>query len=100
MAITYTWTIAELERNTADGGVTVAHWRCEGVDGETTASSYGTTSWTPDASASDFIAFDSLTQDAVLAWVWNTVVKADVETAIADKINAELNPTTTSGLPW
>jgi len=100
MAITYTWTIAELERNTADGGVTVAHWRCEGVDGETTASSYGTTSWTPDASASDFIAFDSLTQDAVLAWVWNTVVKADVETAIADKINAELNPTTTAGLPW
>ena len=100
MAITYTWTIANLERNTADGGVTVAHWRCEGVDGETTASSYGTTSWTPDASASDFIAFDSLTQDAVLAWVWNTVVKADVETAIADKINAELNPTTTAGLPW
>jgi hypothetical protein len=27
-------------------------------------------------------------------------VKADVETAIADKINAELNPTTTAGLPW
>jgi hypothetical protein len=100
MAVTYTWTIAELERNTADGGVTVAHWRCEGVDGEATAGSYGTTSWTPDASASDFIAFDSLTQDAVLAWVWNTVVKADVETAIADKINAELNPTTTAGLPW
>jgi hypothetical protein len=100
MAITYTWTIAELERNTADGGVTVAHWRCEGVDGEATASSYGTTSWTPDASASDFIAFDSLTQDAVLAWVWNTVVRADIEQAIADKINAELNPTTTAGLPW
>ena len=100
MAVTYTWTIAELERNTADGGVTVAHWRCEGVDGETTASSYGTTSWTPDASASDFIAFADLTQANVLAWVWNTVVKADVETAIADTINAELNPTTTAGVPW
>ncbi len=100
MAVTYTWTIAELERNTADGGVTVAHWRCEGVDGEVTASSYGTTSWTPDASASDFIAFADLTQANVLAWVWNTVVKADVETAIADKINAELNPTTTAGVPW
>jgi len=100
MAVTYTWTIAELERNTADGGVTVAHWRCEGVDGEATASSYGTTSWTPDASASDFIAFADLTQDAVLAWVWNTVVRADIEQAIADKINAELNPTTTAGVPW
>jgi len=100
MAVTYTWTIAELERNTADGGVTVAHWRCEGFDGEATASSYGTSSWTPDASASDFIAFADLTQDAVLAWVWNTMVRADIEQAIADKINAELNPTTTAGVPW
>jgi len=25
MAVTYTWTIANLERNTADGDVTVAH---------------------------------------------------------------------------
>lgn len=100
MAVTYTWTIAQLERNTADGGVTVAHWRCEGADGEATGSSYGTTSWTPDPSASDFIAFDSLTQDNVLAWVWNTVVRTDVEASIADKINAELNPTTTAGVPW
>jgi hypothetical protein len=36
----------------------------------------------------------------VLAWVWNTVVRTDVEASIADKINAELNPTTTAGLPW
>ena len=100
MAITYTWTVNSMERTTADGGVNVVHWRCEGVDGDATASSYGTTSHTPDASASDFIAFDSLTQDAVLAWVWAGVVKADIETAIADKINAELNPTTTAGVPW
>ncbi len=100
MAITYTWTVNNMERNTADGGVTVIHWRCEGVDGETSASSYGTTSHTPDASASDFIAFDSLTQGTVLPWVWAGVVKADIEQAIADKINAELNPTSTAGLPW
>jgi len=28
------------------------------------------------------------------------VVRADIEQAIADKINAELNPTTTAGVPW
>ncbi len=38
MAITYTWTIAQLERNTSDGGVTVAHWRVSAVDGDYTAS--------------------------------------------------------------
>ncbi len=41
-----TWTIANLERNVADGGVTVAHWRVtesETVGDDTyTASAYGT----------------------------------------------------------
>lgn len=100
MAITYTWTVANMERNTADGGVTVIHWRCEGVDGDATASSYATTSCEPDASSADFIAFENVTEAKALEWVWGTVVKADIETAIADKINAELNPTTTTGLPW
>jgi len=100
MAVTLTWSVANMERNTDDGGVTVVHWRCEGVDGDATASSYGTVSTTPDASASDFIAFDSLTEDTVLNWVWDGVVRADIEQFITDKINAELNPTTTAGVPW
>ena len=41
-----TWTIANLERNVADGGVTVAHWRVteEETVGDVTytASAYGT----------------------------------------------------------
>ena len=49
-----TWTIANLERNISDGGVTVAHWRVtesETVGEDTfTASSYGTCGFTPDAS--------------------------------------------------
>ena len=32
-----TWTIANLERNLSDGGVTVAHWRVEEVDGDYSA---------------------------------------------------------------
>ena len=31
MAATFTWTIANLERNTSDDGVTVAHWRCDAI---------------------------------------------------------------------
>lgn len=100
MAVTYTWSVANMERNTADGGVTVVHWRCDGVDGETTAGAYGTTSHEPDPSAADFVAYDSLTESAVLEWVWAGVVRADIEQAIADKINAELNPTSTDGVPW
>jgi hypothetical protein len=42
------WTIAQLERNSADDGVTVAHWRVSKTEGEHTASSYGTCGFTPD----------------------------------------------------
>ena len=61
--------IANLERNTDDGGVVVAHWRCTAEDGEYTASSYGTVGFTPDASADGFISFDNLTEADVLGWV-------------------------------
>jgi hypothetical protein len=44
---TTTWTIAQLERNTSDGGVT-RHWRVSAVDGDYTASAYGTVGCTPD----------------------------------------------------
>jgi len=95
-----TWTIAQLERNTADGGVTVAHWRCTAVDGDHSASAYGTCSFTPDASADGFVPYENLTEADVLAWVHGSVDKDATEAALAAKIDAEKNPTTTTGTPW
>jgi len=100
MAITYTWSVANMERNTADDGVVVVHWRCEGVDGDHTASSYGTTSHTPDPSAASFVAYADLTEETVLGWVYGSVDKDATEAAIAAKIDAIANPTTASGTPW
>ena len=95
-----TWTIANLERNTADGGVTVAHWRCTAVDGDHSASAYGTCSFTPDASADGFVPYENLTEEQVIVWVWGQVDKIATEAALAAKIDAEKNPTTEAGLPW
>jgi len=95
-----TWTIAQLERNTADGGVTVAHWRCTAVDGDHSASAYGTVGFTPDASADGFVPYENLTEADVLAWVHGSVDKDATEAALAAKIDAEKNPTTTAGTPW
>ena len=100
MAIEYTWQIANMERNTADDGVVVCHWRCTGVDGDHSASSYGTTSHTPDPSAADFVPYADLTEATVLGWVHAAVDKDATEAAIADKIDAMANPTTASGTPW
>jgi len=100
MAITYTWTIPTVERNLSDGGITVIHWRCTGVDGEHSASSYGTTSHTPDASAEGFIAYDSVTEANCIAWAQAEANKSDVESSIAAQIETSKTPTTGTGTPW
>ena len=101
MSITHNWTIAQLERTIADGGVTVAHWRCISTDGEHSSSSYGTCGFTPDSTDPDFVPYDDLTEADVLGWVWaNGVDQDQIEAANEAKIDALVNPTTSSGTPW
>ena len=103
-----TWTIANLERNVADGGVIVAHWRVtetetvgEGDDAVTySASSYGTVGFTPDADADGFISFDALTEANVLGWVYEEVDQAETEAALAADIAGQKTPVTSDGVPW
>jgi hypothetical protein len=99
-----TWTIANLERNLADGGVTVAHWRVtesETVGEDTfTASAYGTVGFTPDASADGFVAYDSLTEEVVMGWVHADVDKDATEAALTANIAGQKNPVSADGMPW
>ena len=97
---TFTWTIPNLERELADGGVIVAHWRCTASDGDYSAASYGTAGFTYDASSPDFVPYDELTEADVLAWVWAEGFKDATEDALQVKIDAEKNPTTAAGVPW
>jgi hypothetical protein len=93
-----TWKITNLDRQTSDGFVTTAHWTASAVDGDFSASIYSTVGWTEGA---PMVPYDSLTPEAVLAWVWASGVdKAATEAALADKIAAEKNPTAATGLPW
>jgi hypothetical protein len=97
---TITWSIAQLDRNAADGGVTVAHWRVTAVDGDHSASAYGTAGFTPDASAAGFKPYDTLTESDVLSWVWGSVDKAETESSLEGRIEAQKAPATLNGLPW
>ena len=100
MAITYTWTIPTCEHDIASGGINVIHWRCTGVDGDYSASSYGTVGLTPDASEPDFTPYADVTEAQAQGWVWDSVSQDDTEAAIAAKIDALANPTEASGNPW
>jgi len=103
-----TWTISQLERNTTDGGITVAHWRVTAEEtvgeGENavvySASSYGTAGFTPDATADGFVPFENLTEASVLAWVYDSVDKDSIEAALAANIESQKNPVTQEGVPW
>jgi hypothetical protein len=94
------WTIAQLERNTADGGVVVAHWRATITDGDYSASSYGTAGFTPDPESPDFVPFDDLTEADVLAWVYESVDKDATEASLAANIEDQKAPQTVAGVPW
>lgn len=102
------WTIAQLERNTTDNGVIVAHWRVTaeetvgtGDDAVTyTASSYGTCGFNPDPASPSFVPYEDLTEADVLAWVYESVDKDATEAALTANIEEQKNPVTETGLPW
>jgi hypothetical protein len=96
-----TWTISTLERELSDGGVVVAHWRATAVDGDFSASSYGTCGFTPDPSSADWVAYDSITEEMALGWCWADGVDKDgIEASLAAQIEEDKNPTQAAGVPW
>lgn len=95
---TVNWTISQLDRKTADGFVTCAHWTCNAVDGDYSASTYSTCSW---ADGTVNTPYADLTQATVLGWVWaNGVDKQATEDALAAQIALQKAPVTASGTPW
>lgn len=94
---TITWTIAQLDRQTSDGLVTTAHWRVDAVDGDYSAGSYGTVGF---ERGETFIAYDSLTEAQVIAWVKDKLEVADIAAGLTAQIAAKKAPTTATGVPW
>ena len=95
--MTTTWTITNLDRNTADGFVTCAHWQATAVDGEHSASVYATVGW---AEGTPTIPYANLTEATVLGWVWESVDKTATESALAAQIALLKNPVKATGTPW
>ncbi len=107
--MTTVWQISQMERTLADGGVVVCHWRAnasetvgEGDDAVTySATIYGTCGFTPDPSSSDYVPYDTITEEVALGWCFaNGVDKDAIEASLAAKIELDKNPTQASGVPW
>ena len=105
-----TWTVVQLERNSSDDGVIVAHWRASDSEEVGTGddavshygSSYGTCSFTPDADSDDFVAFDDITEEMAVSWVKDCpqITVSDIEASIANQIAESKAPSVVAEVPW
>jgi hypothetical protein len=91
-----TWNISQLDRKTADGFVTTAHWTVSATDGDFSASSYGSCGFDGELTT----PYEDLTKEQVLGWVWEKVNKEEIESTLAAHIEAQKNPVTATGVPW
>ena len=81
--------------------VTTVYWRLRGTQDTITVDSYGSCGLP--GPSEDFIAYESLTKDEVLSWIWNSQVdKANNEASISKQIEAIANPPVkrSDKLPW
>ena len=114
MAINTTWSVTNMTRVDADGGVIKAYWTCtalsDGAGGEM-AQENGKNIFTYDASSSDFIAYASLKESDVLGWIWEankegdetaSEYKARIETERTAKVQGQIDRAATqaTGVPW
>jgi hypothetical protein len=94
-----TWTIVSLERKTADGFVTTAHWTCSDVDGEFSGSVYGSIGFEGEL----VTPYEDLTEEIVIGWVKASMGEETVaahEAAVAAQIAQAKEPAVAVGTPW
>jgi hypothetical protein len=82
--------------------VLTAQWRCIGVDGDWTTSTYGSCSFPEPTTGGQFTPYEQLSQSQVLEWCFaNGVNKTDIEENVTKSVNNLSNPSTVnSTLPW
>ena len=99
-----TWKVESMVVKPQEGSYTdcvvTATWRCTAVDGDYSASNYGSMGFA--SPGDDFIAYPDLTEDTVLGWIWaNGVDKDEVEANVARELDAQVNPPVVAKpLPW
>jgi hypothetical protein len=93
----FTWSVVQMDRKSADGFVTTVHYNVSAVDGEFTASTYGTVGFAEEGA---FTPYSQLTEAVVVGWVKDSLGQETVEEALAAQIEAQKNPVQETGLPW
>ena len=100
MATVFTWHIANLERETADGFVLTAHYTVTAEDGTYSSGAYGSLGFErPDK----LIPYADLTEQMVIGWVkdaFGAEKVTEIEAALQAQLDEQHHPSKASGMPW
>jgi len=98
---TFTWNIAQLERETSDGYVYTAHYTVDAKDDTYSAGAYGSIGL--ERPEGELIPFADLTLEIVTNWLKEKLGDekvTEIEAALQAQLDEQRNPTKAAGLPW
>lgn len=100
---TFTWAIANLERETSDGYVFTVHYTVDAVSGDQAyrAGAYGSLGL--ERPEDDMVPFADLTEEMVIGWVkdkFGPEKVAEILAALQAQLDEQHHPTKASGMPW
>lgn len=101
MTATPTWRINQLERETEDGYVFMAHYTVQLVTPEAAASIYNSIAL--ERPEGELVPYADLTEDTVIGWIQAKLGDEQLESitaALEGQIQEQVNPTKLQGLPW
>lgn len=97
----FTWKIAQLERETADGFVFTAHYTVDANDGTYSAGAYGSVGF---ERPENLIPYADLTEDQVVIWVQEAIggdeKVAEIQAALQTQLDEQHHPSKAAGVPW
>jgi hypothetical protein len=100
MSTTFTWNIANLERETSDGYVYTAHYTVNAADGTYSSGAYGSLGL---ERGDTLVPFADLTEATVVGWVKEKLTAekvTEIEAALQAQLDEQRQPTKAGGLPW
>jgi hypothetical protein len=100
---TYTWGVAQLERETSDGYVFTVHYTVGAVSDDQVyrAGAYGSLGL--ERPEGDLIPFSQLDEETVISWVKDKFGEekvAEIEAALQGQLDEQRAPSKAAGVPW
>ena len=100
MTTVFSWTIANLEYETADGFVYTAHYTVSAKNAAYSAGAYGSIGF---ERPNSLVPYSELTEAIVVDWVKDALTEEKVEQieeALQNQLDEQAAPTKAAGVPW